>query len=429
MAKQIKAIQCPKCGSTDKIELKPDYFGCNNCNTEYFLDNDDININHNVSYNQPDITPPTPNVNTKKQLLFAALGFALLLLFILPTIFRSSSSSSSSGFSAANANATVSWSNTDKDYYSTESGKPILVLAGKRSYKDDDDVPSVAFIDLEKQKEIKVQQLGLKVKGSSSDFKIGHFSNGAVYVLVDKMRIYEVNKQDYTLADVTASLFAQQKEMSSGIANAEFMYESEGEGFKVINNEGLSYFYYPLIDKLMTKEQKYAAKKFLESKVVGEKLVTSYSFTSKSRDYPEMGIQLIQYTKKDNAGGVNDVPYFEWGDRYFDNKKQKTITTFGFPLIRSWKDFTPDHKYFNPKLKYFDKDVVIFTKANTPAENAPKSLQCLDANTGAIKWTLLIDDKYIGKIGSYKDGFMIDANLTTLLLTKDGKIKSEYKNN
>ncbi|RZK38211.1 MAG: hypothetical protein EOO90_23010 [Pedobacter sp.] len=43
MPKEIKAIQCPKCGATQKEELRPEYFRCQNCDTEYFLDNEWLN--------------------------------------------------------------------------------------------------------------------------------------------------------------------------------------------------------------------------------------------------------------------------------------------------------------------------------------------------------------------------------------------------
>src|ERR1700748_2957999 len=46
MAKAIKVIQCPQCGSTQNTEIKPDFFRCSNCGTEYYLDNDYININY-----------------------------------------------------------------------------------------------------------------------------------------------------------------------------------------------------------------------------------------------------------------------------------------------------------------------------------------------------------------------------------------------
>ncbi|WP_019946820.1 SHOCT domain-containing protein [Hymenobacter aerophilus] len=58
MAKSIKALKCPQCGSTQKTQVRPEHFRCDNCGTEYFLDNDDININ----YTERKLgTPATPN--------------------------------------------------------------------------------------------------------------------------------------------------------------------------------------------------------------------------------------------------------------------------------------------------------------------------------------------------------------------------------
>lgn len=51
MAKEIKAIKCPNCGSVNKIELKPDFYKCSSCQTEYFLDDNDVNINYNHNFN------------------------------------------------------------------------------------------------------------------------------------------------------------------------------------------------------------------------------------------------------------------------------------------------------------------------------------------------------------------------------------------
>ena len=46
MTKRIKAVKCPQCGSTRAKELRPDYYKCSSCQTEFFIDSDDININH-----------------------------------------------------------------------------------------------------------------------------------------------------------------------------------------------------------------------------------------------------------------------------------------------------------------------------------------------------------------------------------------------
>lgn len=78
MAKDIKIIQCPKCGSTDKTEIKPGFFKCNNCNTEYYLNADNIKIND--IYNQLVNQPAASNPVTDKKKLYFAIGFLVLLI-------------------------------------------------------------------------------------------------------------------------------------------------------------------------------------------------------------------------------------------------------------------------------------------------------------------------------------------------------------
>ncbi len=51
MAKQIKAIKCPQCGSSLNTKISEEHFKCDSCGTQYFLDNDDVNINVNHQFN------------------------------------------------------------------------------------------------------------------------------------------------------------------------------------------------------------------------------------------------------------------------------------------------------------------------------------------------------------------------------------------
>jgi DNA-directed RNA polymerase subunit RPC12/RpoP len=78
MAKNIKAIKCPHCGSIKITTLRPDYYKCDSCGTEFFLDSDDININHNYNY-------PRNNQDQYKAIrivLFAVVGFIALMFVI-----------------------------------------------------------------------------------------------------------------------------------------------------------------------------------------------------------------------------------------------------------------------------------------------------------------------------------------------------------
>lgn len=78
MAKNLKVIKCPNCGSVKKIEIKPDYFLCQNCDTEYVLDDDDININLNHAPN-----PQQSQAQGLKNNIPLIIGFILFISFII----------------------------------------------------------------------------------------------------------------------------------------------------------------------------------------------------------------------------------------------------------------------------------------------------------------------------------------------------------
>ena len=95
MSKRIKVIKCPHCGSTKVKETRPDLLTkCEACSTDFFLDDDDININHRYIAPQQH---PLPN----KQNKFLLMVFGIACLIFLPTVIvkclSSSTSSSSSG--------------------------------------------------------------------------------------------------------------------------------------------------------------------------------------------------------------------------------------------------------------------------------------------------------------------------------------------
>ena len=84
MAKEIKAIKCPQCGSTAKTEIKPDVYRCVNCQTEYYLDDDDItvNYNHNHNYSYANSNPALGAQKTKLFIAIATIVFVILTISI-----------------------------------------------------------------------------------------------------------------------------------------------------------------------------------------------------------------------------------------------------------------------------------------------------------------------------------------------------------
>ncbi len=435
MAKQLKAIKCPQCGSTDKTELRTDQFRCNNCNTEYFLDNDDININHNIRYeNPPAGTPPVPAKNLKR-IVPIILGVALLLFWVIPATIQSVFlSGGNTTPSQPRKGEEFSWYSHEKGAFISPAGKPVEVIVGQRSYshRDGDSRKEVylAFYDLETGEELKAAKMtGVSIELFGTDYRMATFKNGDLYFIIAKSRIFKVNGAHLTATDVTQSMFARHPEMTSGVANAEFLYDKYGDGFNLIANDGINYYYYPAEDGLYNKEQKQAAENALEVVQPGEKTITKFTFSSKSSDYPAEKIQLMRYTQRDPQGGPDEEPYFRWTERRTGGSSTtKNQILWGGKLVRSYKDLTPGRQYFDPRVLYGDEEVVLIFFANTPAEKATRSLQCLDANTGAIRFTLpLSSDYYLRTTLRYKGGFVIDNNTSILLVSKEGKLLNEAK--
>ncbi|RZL18917.1 MAG: hypothetical protein EOO89_04880 [Pedobacter sp.] len=109
MARDIKAIQCPKCGSTFKQEVKTDFYRCQNCGTEYFLDSDDTHIYHHHERVMP-TQSSAPPVNAKLPVF--VLIAAILLIVVAYVVTKSFKPQTN----AYNANVTYK---IPRSYFST----------------------------------------------------------------------------------------------------------------------------------------------------------------------------------------------------------------------------------------------------------------------------------------------------------------------
>ena len=99
MAKQIKVIKCPNCGSIEKSEIKPEHYRCDNCNTEYFLDSDDINVN--VRYQNQNNTQVNylDQSNIRSIIIIVACIVVVIVFSSLISIFFKSKSYSNDSYS------------------------------------------------------------------------------------------------------------------------------------------------------------------------------------------------------------------------------------------------------------------------------------------------------------------------------------------
>ena len=430
MAREIKAIQCPKCGSTQKVEIREDYYRCTNCDTEYFLDDDDITITHNVNYNPAH----TGNAPVKKPAAVIGIVFLFIIIGSLLAFWLTfqSSNSADTVLGVEKPDTEYSWRDHDVVAFTNENGMPILIMFGQRDIITGDDTSKsgkyAIYYDFLSGKEIKAERFEIP-KAERENFVFKTFRNGDVYAIANSMLLYKLDKHSMSLKSVT-TLDKEHVELSAGIADYDFINDSYGDGMKVLTNDGKNYSYYPIANVVFDKDQVRQAERALKIKDSKAKTITFYDFSQQSTSFPDEKIQLYKFTQKDNMGGPNDWTYFEWSSYYGNNGaliKQPYRGT-GDLLIK-YEDLTPGRLYFSPKTLFYDEDYILISMKTTAGKNAKVALQCLDAKTGDIVFTYpFTDDVYLDENAiRYKNGFVAFSGMFAVAVDMKGKLVKEFK--
>lgn len=433
MAKVIRAIECPKCGSSQKVEVKNDLFRCLNCDTEYYLDTDEINITQIVNYNlTKDEAEKTKQPDKVK--IFAVIGCVgfFFIMIIINSLFDTRNTTNENRV-LKNESKNFSSSSRDLTTYSDQDGKPVLVVLEHRYYTgseaDDKSGEYISFYDPVENKELKTQRFSNIPKVGSETLNFAAFRNGDIYAIINKTFLFKINKNTLIAEDVTKSAFKNYSELTAGIANMEFINRDYGDGLKLMTNEGRNLFFFPLIGKLYTKEEfwEITAKPIADQNA---QIITDFAFSNKSSDYPDEKIQLIKYTHIDFKGKPYSTPIFEFSNYSKDDGKEfKTLLKWKGEFVLSYNDFTKDRMYFEPNVLYSDKKYVLIKYNSGAAEQSNTFVQCLDANTAKIIFTLPLDKKKTtyGEAIRCKDGFVIKSNNTVMVVGFDGKLINEFK--
>lgn len=448
MAKQIKVIKCPQCGSTNNTKLGTDRYKCNNCDAEYFLDNDDVNVNVNYSYNH---RSPSVEDNSNSALIIKRVVISIVVFIIVAIIVNtcvsslskkssskeqsygaySSSSSSKDKMFNEKANESIS----KADLFVSKQQEPLLFVITNKNRQGLDAEYEAKFISLKDNKVLGTKKLDVK---KLDRYDLRTFSDGNTYVLINKKYLYTLNFIDYTLENVTESLFNKQDKLSAGLASIEFVRDDWGDGFNVITNLSKEYYYYPIVNKLYTKDNFFDAVFGFNNLLPGAHDVTYYEFTSRSRDFEEEPIQLLQIVYKTNSGGpeekeTNPVWFKDYGGSgIFTDRSPYTKRLFNKQRNRivSYKDITPGRNYFSAGVKYYDDKHVIISFKPTIAEDAPRILQCLSIPSYDVVWSYDLntdgnkhDVDYIVKT---KDGYVCQLNTTEyIFISNDGKLEKK----
>lgn len=347
MAKNIKTIQCPKCGSSEKTEIKPDYYICSACNTEYFLDNDDITIN----VNHKNLSPSKTGNNNLSWLaipITIALAIFLTVIFAITAVVRSFFKTNKK---PKNQTEVIAVSHYDYGvgnivYANTVTGEPIYIRLGRENIKSEDlnlDEVNIhlVVIDPVKKKIINDEILFPHIKrldNNSTQFIVTQ--DGNIYMKYGELRLFKVDRENNKLIEVTESLFKNHVELSGGLAEM-YCYENY---FRLLTNDGVKFYYVPENDALVENDDVFKLDEILRS----------------------MSNELI----------------FDFYDGRLIKRKSCFWIKEGNII-----NVTPDRKYFQPKILHQDKSSLIITTALNAAPVPQFLLQSLDVNTGKVIWS------------------------------------------
>ena len=400
MAKKIKAVKCPQCGSSKAKELRTDYYRCISCHTEYFLDSDDININH-YHHNAP--TATTENHLYRKIAVIAMLTISTVFFIFFITNLGSNKSAIDDIIKSE------SWSNSKVYGLETPGGQSVYVKVGtirNSDYTNESHRIMAAFYDAKALKEIKRIQLPLNVKRLEANFK--YFTDGTLYMIVNEKRLFTIDKQQLLVEEVLPESLKDIPGMESGFANIKFGIgdDVKMDFFEILNNQGQSVYYYPIIKKsFIGREEFNRARDSDELMPANSPIVTRFAFSS-VKSFEEEIVQLIKYQSKITEGYPVLNPYFSWGETYYGEKKLLSDSYKKYSKIVNYEDFTPKRLYFRPSVLGYNNQYVVITYKPTPAAEETFVLQVLDANTANVLWTVDLNSE-----SAYPDNSLI---------TKDG---------
>ena len=204
-----------------------------------------------------------------------------------------------------------------------------------------------------------------------------------------------------------------------------------------MTNLGKNYLFYPLAGKLYTEDSKRNA---YTEKLPSPKVYTRFAFSTSNFEYEDQQIQLVRYRTLDQMGYPRFSPTFGWQKDYggsgvlTDRSPYRKVFVLPYHMqisrMQGYEDLTPGAYYFSPEVLYYSEDQVLISFLPTAAPDASRSIQCLDAQTGKLLWTLSDDEEGKEKLGRvqgvsrFAGGYLLAGYNTAWLISNAGKLVS-----
>ncbi len=423
MAKTIKSISCPNCKSVDKKELGDNRFRCENCNTEYFLDDDYTHVvHHHKHYGE---TLSTGNY-LRKVIISASVSIAVFIAVFFIVMFISRVSSNTDIGSASTYSNKIDLVDKELVLCKTKANKLLFVLVGierSGSYPNYEDKLVAYFYDKDAKK-IKKQDIDFSFNKNVTGFPFDkqYMSNGDAYIMYNEKSLFKVDVERMEVLEMKDDFF-NHPELASGVAKIEKYYDQDG--FKLLSQDGKSYAFLPIINKLIPSKEIYKNRVKLPPNPSVKTCFKFNTFDSNNR------YRLFMYKQKQQTGYLIDEVYFDFEkDNSGGRKSYLRHYTTGFVDYK----LLSERIYFNAKMLGYDDNVIFISNTTDAADNSSNKIQKLNAQNGDVLWTLDLADKAdnmkytIYKAVFNEDYVILKTNFGGLVLdNKTGKEVAELK--
>lgn len=403
MTTRIKAVKCPHCGSEKHTQTAEKRFQCKSCGTEFFLDDDDININVKHQFDFGNASKGTETGGSlqgniqKMVLLIVFAPLIVMSLIVGVSVFSDSHIGSSSERETVEVSDRSIWI-----VPMLSKGKMCIFYLVDRNYRVGYGKDKSQYTDgyyygfrdaqtgevLTDQMLLSEEEAENYAEYSPSRSAMRYFHQARRwYMVVPGHFIYEIDPDAHTMRDVSSSLFEKKPPMSTGLSMAKFIDRSNGEGFLVSNNMAESYYYFPATDRLYTKEAFDYACKLPPGELNGEYRDSTYyklqCVNVNENTHAGGKLRLWKLNFKFHLGDPQNTEYFSYDMNYQWDADKRLIDA---APITDW--FTG----FDAQLVYGDAHYLLLAYHANVSKDAPTVLQ-LRNTRGTVLWVRPMDGR------------------------------------
>lgn len=416
MAKQIKVIKCPHCGNTKPQSIGKDHYRCDKCGTEFFLDNDDININvrHSYQNNEPH------RLIQKKAIAFIIIGVFSFLFFVFMLQLCTSTVKQDSKPRKAYATPEIEL----KEYVDIQllqtGGKPLAFYVqsrNKQSRDKDNEGLYAVFYDFENDKIINETRVS-ENSYSQMEYEL-FYSNGKHYYIIDNRHLWEIDAEKCQIKNITNLISQAKPALNSGFSTIRFVENNYGDGLILTTNLGKAFYYFPTINQLYTYGAfNHISSQGMEMVTEDAKLRVYYLFLNKESKASSNVAQLMQISYKYNNGGPENR-MTKLTERNLKNKESYRIV--------SVEPITEDRVCFFPEVLYSDSTEVLIAYRPTLAKDAPQDIELLTTK-GETVWKVSYKEELESKSVIKTDStYYLQVNDGLIVAIQNEGKKREYK--